>query len=866
MANMMYTRRLLKRFFGLSRYFGTGVGSKILFLGVVGLVGAFLVTLVLFFIYSRDLPEPDQVRRVDNLSTIIYDRDGKVLYDIYEDQNRIPVPLSEMPGYLKEATIAIEDKDFYKHSGVDIRGMLRAVFNILTFQGLQGGSTLSQQLVKNVLLTSERNIPRKIKEFILTVNVERRYSKDEILQMYLNEAPYGGTSWGVESAAQTYFGKSAADLNLVESAILAGLPQRPSIYSPFGSEPTAYIKRTEDVLRRMREDGYITRQQEEDAKKKLPNIEFSDDRARFKAPHFVTYVRQQLVSQFSEEMVENGGLRVTTTIDGELQEQVEEIVSEEIDKLKNLDVSNGAAVVLDPKTGEILSMVGSKDYFSEDPNFQGKFNVAVQGLRQPGSALKPITYATAFSEGYTPSSVVMDVETHFPGGTADQKDYEPKNYDGKFRGPIQIRYALGNSVNIPAVKTTAWVGVKDILQTSYNLGLSTLEPTQENLNRVGLSITLGGGEVSLLELTSAYGVFANKGVYQPVVSILKVTDANKQTIYEYKPSKGRNVLDEGIAFLISHILQDNDSRRDVFGPNSYLKIAGRTVSVKTGTTDENKDNWAIGYTGDAVVGVWVGNNDNSSMNSRLVSGVTGAAPIWRRVMGEALKDKPNWELSVPGNVTQVEIDAFAGGLPRDGMPKRMEYFIKGTEPTSVSPVYKKLKLAKGDNKKLASVVDVATGNYDEKEFYVFEEKDPVSTDGKNRFWEGIMAWANGQSDERYKIPGETVQADENTVVISIKKPGNEEKLDNNDVEVRAEASAVKPIKKMEIFIDGALKKSQENTNSLNETFTLEVGVHTIKVRAEAENGKSGESEIRIGVKTDPKSVTPTVSPSPTPTP
>lgn len=865
MANMQYTRRLLRKFFGLSRYFGKGATSKILFAGVVLLVGGFLVTLLLFFIYSRDLPEPDKVRRVDNLSTIIYDRDGQVLYDIYEDENRIPVKLDEIPTYLKQGTLAIEDKDFYKHSGVDLKGMLRGVFNTLTGQGLQGGSTLSQQLVKNALLTSERNVSRKIKEFILTVNVEGRYTKDEILQMYLNEAPYGGTAWGVESASQSYFGKHAKDLNLTESAILAGLPQRPSYYSPFGPEPKAYIGRATDVLRRMREDGYITSQQEQDAKKKLPNVKFSENGARFKAPHFVTYVRQQLVSQFGEEMVENGGLRVTTTIDGDLQEQAEEIVTEEIEKLEDLDVSNGAAVVLDPKTGEILAMVGSKDYFSEDPEFQGKFNVAVQGIRQPGSALKPITYAASFEQGYTPSSVIMDVETHFPGGSQDQKDYVPKNYDGKFVGPIQIRYALANSKNIPAVKTTAWVGVKDILRLAHDMGISTLEPTQENLNRLGLSITLGGGEVTLLDLTSAYGTFANKGVTQPTVSILKVTDANNSTIFQYKPSKGRQVLDEGITFLISHILQDNDARKDVFGTNSYLRIAGKTVSVKTGTTDENKDNWAVGYTGDVAVGVWVGNNDNSSMNSKLVSGVTGAAPIWNRVMREALKDRSQWDLTPPSNVTQIEIDAFAGGLPKDGMPKRMEYFIKGTEPTSVSPAYKKLKLSKGDSNKLASVIDAATGNFEEKEFYVFDEKDPLSTDGKNRFWEGIIAWANGQSEAKYKIPGETVQADENTVVVSIKKPGGNEKIDDNTIEVRAEASAAKPIKKMEIYIDGSLKDSQDNTNSINKSYTLDVGVHKIKVRAESENGKSSESEITIGIKTDPNSA-PTATPEPSPTP
>lgn len=849
-------RRLKKLFFlprlqriKLLSYAATGSVFAIIFL--------FLLSIVLFIFYSRDLPQPDRVRRVDNLSTVIYDRNGEVLYDIFSDQNRVPVSLSDIPSNLKNATLAIEDKDFYKHQGIDLRGMLRGFVRTITFQGLAGGSTLTQQLVKNALLTSERSLPRKIKEFILTVQIERKYKKDEILQMYLNEAPYGGTAWGVEIASQTYFGKHVKELDLVESAILAGLPQLPSYYSPFSSTPTAYIGRTTDVLRRMREDGYITKQQEEEALKKLKNVEFKKDSSSFKAAHFVMYVKKQLEDRFGEKMVEQGGLRVTTTLDLKLQEKVEEILLTEIDKLKGLKVSNGAVIVIDPKNGEIKALSGSKDFFSDDTEFQGKFDVATQGLRQPGSALKPITYAVAFNKGYTPSTLIMDVETHFPGGL-DNKDYIPKNYDGKYRGAVQLRYALANSINIPAVKLTAWVGIKDILRQSYDMGIKSLEPTNDNINRLGLSITLGGGEVTLLDLTSAYGVFATGGMRFEPISILKVTDVHNKTLYEQKGTKGRKVLDEGIAFLISHILSDNEARKDVFGTNSFLVIPGKTVSVKTGTTDDKRDNWAVGYTARGVVGVWVGNNDNSEMDPKLASGVTGAAPIWNKVMKEVLKDITNDPLSEPSSIVSKEIDAYGGGLPKDGSPKRNEYFLKGTEPTSVSPIYRKVKVSKGDNKKLASIIDIATGQYDEKEYYVFEEKDPISTDGKNRFQEGIQSWLSTMSEEKYHPPGETSSADENAVIVSIKKPGNESQVDNEEVEIRAEASAVSGIKRMEVYIDGDLKSTGDD-NDINETVKLSTGVHKIRVKAYDTKDHSGETEIIIGVKVDPKS-----TPSPTP--
>lgn len=741
--------------------------SNIAVIGIFGVLIVFFATIALFAWYAKDLPNPSKVQRKEGFSTIIYDRNGKVLYDIYADQNRIPVEIENIPQNLKNATVAVEDKDFYTHQGYSTRGMIRAVFQIFIFGNLQGGSTLTQQLVKNVLLTSERTLPRKIKEFILSVQIETKYSKDEILQMYLNEAPYGGTAWGVESAAQYYFAKPAKDLDLVESAILAGLPQRPSVYSPFSSDPKAYIARTEHVLRRMREDGYITKDEEEQAKAEIANIEFKGTSENFKAPHFVTYVRKLLEEQFGQEMVEGGGLRVTTTLDFELQKKAEEILTEELDKVASLNVGNGSVVVLDPNTGEIIAMVGSKDYNDEENG--GKFNVAVQGLRQPGSAIKPITYAIVLEKGYTAATLVMDVATEFPGATED-KPYKPENYDGKFRGPVQLRFALGNSINLAAVKVLALVGVQDMLKTGYEMGLATLEPTTENIRRFGLSITLGGGEVYLIDLTSAFGVFAVGGIRHEPTAILKVEDTKGHKIFEQKQTSGKRVLSEEVSFIISHILSDNNSRIDVFGPNSWLKIGDKTVAVKTGTTDDKRDNWTVGYTKDIVIGVWVGNNDNSAMNPKLASGVTGAAPIWNRVMREALSTYSDGIIDKPDDVIAMQIDALGGGLPKDGQPTRSEYFIKGTEPTSISPIYQKLKLSRRESGKLASKDEIRVGDYDEKDFIVFHEDDPVSGDGKNRWQEGINKWLEGNSDPKYHPPTE-----ESGIVIKEETPTPTEK-------------------------------------------------------------------------------------------
>ena len=852
-------KRKSKKYFPLGgkKFFGNLVILSFFIFGFLS-----LSAIGLFAWHAKDLPRPDKIKRVEGLSTVIFDREGKALYDIYGDQNRVLISLEEVPDHLKNATIAIEDKNFYSHQGFSARGMLRATLNIIVYRRLQGGSTLTQQLVKNVLLTSERTIPRKIKEFILAVQIERKYSKDEIFQMYLNEAPYGGTAWGVEAAAQTYFGKQAKELNLLESAILAGFPQRPTSYSPFGANPKAYISRTGDVLRRMREDGYISKAQEEMAKKELEKVKFASKGEKMKAFHFVMYIKQKLVEQFGEKMVEQGGLKVTTTLDLELQQMAQEIVAEEVAKVKGLKVGNGAAVILDSQNGEILVMVGSKDYESEDEEFEGKFNIVTQALRQPGSAIKPITYATAFKKGYTPATLIMDTPTSFPGGE-DAEEYKPQNYDGKFRGLVQARFALGNSVNMAAVKILAMVGVKDMLETAYDLGLTTLEPTQENVNRFGLSITLGGGEVKLLDLSSAFSVFANGGIYHQPIAILKVEDSQGKTLFEHKKSRGKKVLSPDICFLISHILSDNNAREEVFGPRSWLVIPGKTVAVKTGTTDDKRDNWTIGFTRSVTVGTWVGNNDNSPMDEKLASGITGAAPIWNRIVKEALRKKEDGIIEEPKNIVALEIDALGGGLSKEGEPKRSEYFIKGTEPIKISPIYQTLKISK-ENGLLANEIEIANGEYEEKDFIVLKEEDPISTDGKNRWQEGIDAWLENVSDEKYHPPKETSSAKKEEVAIEIKTPGDKSQIDDHDVKIEVEATSLEEIVKMQLFINDELKK-ETHDSSFSEVVNLDDGAYKIKVRAEDSKGDAGEREINIGVFVpwDYEESEPTSIPSPT---
>lgn len=676
-------------------------------------VGLLTIALLVFAMWysTHDLPSPKQLETRDlPLTTKIYDRNGKILYNVYTDQNRTIVPLSGIPDNLKQATIAVEDKDFYKHKGFDIFGILRAFRKTVFEKNVQGGSTITQQLVKNAFLSPDRTIARKLKELYLAFRVETAFSKDKILEMYLNQVPYGGTAWGVSAAAEQYFGKNLKDLTLAESALLAGLPAAPTYYSPFGQNVQRSLERKDYVLKRMLEEKYITQSQYNKALKE--KIKFKSAVTDLKAPHFVAYVREYLAEKYGESIASQGGLKVITTLDLNIQQAAEKIVKDNIEEIKYLRVSNGAALVTQPKTGQILAMVGSKDYF--DPTIDGNVNVTIAS-RQPGSSIKPINYALALYRGLiTPATVIMDVPTTF--GAAGTTPYSPVNYDGSFHGPVQVRFALGNSYNIPAVKVLALNGVADFISFAREMGINTFQDP----SRYGLSLTLGGGEVKMTEMATAFGVFANEGIRHDLTPILKIEDSKGRTLEEFKPRAGRRVLSREVAFQISSILSDNSARTAAFGPSSELYIPGKTVAVKTGTTDDKRDNWTIGYTPNYLVAAWVGNNDNTPMNPALASGITGAAPIWNGIMKYILKDKVNESFTVPSGIHGVWICGSTGGLKNEGCNNRFEYFISGTEPTKDTFTKAKVWVEKGTNK----IVAAGSPNAEEKEEVIVN--DPYS--------------------------------------------------------------------------------------------------------------------------------------------
>lgn len=607
------------------------------------------------FTAAYQLPSPTRLISPDQpLTTEFYDRNGVLLYRLYEGRNRTLVELGDLPTFLPQATIAIEDKNFYKHNGVDLLAIARAAYHNFRDNKLEGASTITQQLIKNSLLTSDKTLERKIKEGILSLWTEMIYSKDQILAMYLNEAPYGGPAWGVEAAAQTYFGKSAKDLDLSEAAYLAGLPASPTEYSPYGTNPSLGKLRQRQVLDRMAADGYITKEEADKAYEKALN--FQPPAVSIEAPHFVMYVRDLLSKKYGQRVVSQGGLKIYTTLDLGLQREVERIVSEEVSNLVGLNVTNGAAMVTDPKTGQILAMVGSRDY--NYPGF-GNFNVTLS-LRQPGSSIKPITYVTAFKKGFNPGNTILDVPTAFRDEWGNS--YAPVNYDGKFHGPVSLRTALGSSFNVPAVKLLATVGIDPVVQTARDLGITTFTDPKN----YGLSLTLGGAEVKMIEMMGAYGTFSQNGTLNPPTPILKIADSSGNVLDLFE-DKSQQVIQSELAYLITNILSDNRARTPAFGPNSLLNLPG--VAVKTGTSDNKRDNWVFGYTPDFVVGTWVGNNNNIPMNPALSSGITGATPIWNKIMKGLLARDPNTNFARPAGIVDITIDgrkdlAVSGILPK----------------------------------------------------------------------------------------------------------------------------------------------------------------------------------------------------------
>lgn len=709
-----------------------------LLIDIVLLLGFLLLVTIggtIIWVASLDIPDLSTFneRRIAQ-STKIYDRTGEILlYDLHQDIRRTLVPFEDISVNIKNATVAIEDDEFYRHHGVDLRAILRAAVTNLSqgdLLGGQGGSTITQQVIKNTLLENDKHLTRKIKEAILAIKLERVLSKEEILEVYLNESPYGGTIYGVEEASQAFFNKSASEVTLREASYLAALPQAPTRLSPYGNNFELLESRSRLVLERMKINGFIDDGEYEKAL--AEEVEFQPQLiSGIRAPHFVMYVREQLVEKYGEQTLADSGFRVITTLDWELQQAAEEIIAEKVAiNREKYNAENAGMVAINPQEGDVLVMVGSRDYFDEE--IQGNFNVTL-APRQPGSSIKPIVYASAFSEGYTPDTVVYDVKTQFSTAceawntSSENPCYSPNNYNNQFQGPIKLKNALPQSLNIPAVKVLYLTGIKDAISLATRMGISTLNDP----DRLGLTLVLGGGEVKLLEHTGAYGVFANEGIKADRRTILRIENTQGDLIEDF-PVHSEKVLDRDVALTISDILSDNDLRAPLWGYNSLVHFPNRDVAVKSGSTNNLRDAWVMGYTPNLAVGTWVGNNDNSSMGGGLSGLIT--TPMWRAFMDVALEKIPE--------------ETFPEPSPTDSNLKPV---LRG-EIVDTNKLLEVFANSNSEDINIGSILD----NYHSILHYV-DKNDPQGPypsnpqqDGQYRLWEyGIAAWKN----EQYKPIG-----------------------------------------------------------------------------------------------------------------
>jgi 1A family penicillin-binding protein len=638
-------------------------------LGLCIVVGAYAAI-------AADLPSAEALRgqSASFVSTQIYDRNGHLLHEIVDPSGgrRILIPLEQISPHLVNATVATEDERFWQHPGVDPIAFVRAVwYNLQEQRIVSGFSSIPQQVARLVLLSPEertqQTIKRKVREAVLASEISRRYTKQEILEIYLNEINYGNLAYGIEAAAETYFGKKASELSLPEAALLAGLPQAPAYWDPYSNWEGAK-RRQAVVLDLMVEAGYISRAEAEAAK--TADLNLRPLESRVEAPHFVTWVQQQLEQKYGADVIYRSGLRVTTTLDSRLQGIAQDEVRAHLATLKDRHATNAAVVAMNPSTGEILTMLGSADF--NNAEIDGQVNVALR-LRQPGSSIKPVTYVTALEKGWTPATLIWDTKTEFRDALG--RPYVPKNYDGKEHGPVLLREALARSLNIPAVKTLDFVGLPAMLDTAHRLGIDSL-----NRPDYGLSLTLGGGDVTLLEMVGAYGVFANQGKRVRPVAILRIEDAAGRVIEEYRAPMEDQVISPQHAYLITDILADNQARAQAFGQNNPLRLS-RPAAAKTGTTDDWRDAWTLGYTPELVAGVWVGNADNTAMKN--VAGSRGAGPIWHNFMERALADQPAQQFARPDGIDEFEISAESGSIPSDACPpdrRRTEIFATDQGP------------------------------------------------------------------------------------------------------------------------------------------------------------------------------------------
>ena len=768
--------------------------------------GIFVLMTAIIIIWLSSFRIPDfrsfEDRKVEN-STKIYDRTGEVLlYDLHQDTKRTDISGDAMGINIKNATVAIEDAEFYNHGGIKITSIVRAVLSNFFGTGrTQGGSTITQQLVKNTLLTSEKSYTRKIKEWVLAIKIDNSIPKDKILEYYLNEAPYGGTVYGIEEASKTYFSKDAIDLTLAEAAYLASIPQSPTTLSPYGKNKDKLEARKNLVLSRMLELNFIKKEDYDKAKNEVVTF-IPQATGGIKAPHFVFFIKNYLQQKYGNETIEKGGLKVTTTLDYDLQAKGEQIVKDgALQNEKDWNGKNASLVAIDPKTGQILTMIGSRDYF--DKEIDGNFNVTTAS-RQPGSSFKPFIYATAFNKGFTPSTVLFDLPTEFqttcdaygkalPG--RNQKDcYMPDNYDGKFRGPMSLKDALAQSINLIAVKLFYLAGLPSSLKTAEDMGISTLG----DIGRYGLTLVIGGGEVSLLDMTSAYGVFANDGVRNPYTGILKVEDGSGKILEEFN-SRVQEVLPKNTALTISDILSDEKARVPTFGAHSALFISGKDVAVKTGTTNNNKDAWTIGYTPSIAVGVWAGNNDNVPMKK---GGAAVAGPIWNKFISEALKTLPDERFEEPNLDTD----------PQKIKPA-LRGFWQGNENFFIDKVSGKLATEYTPKETMEEkvITNVHTILYwlDKNDILGAPRENPAS-DSQFNHWEiPVQNWWT-QNKGKYNITSwndkptiiDNVHTDSSKPVISITEPNNHTNYSpNQKINIKVLNSSRYPLTKIDVFIN-----------------------------------------------------------------
>ena len=765
---------------------------------LLGIAGFLFVGGSVIWAATLNIPDFDAFfqERVISESTKIYDRTGEIiLYDVHGTIKRTVIPLEDIADYTQKATLAIEDAEFYSHQGIKPSATLRAVLiNLSTGQLQQGGSTITQQVIKNTLLTKEKKISRKIKEWVLALKLERVMDKDQILNLYFNETPYGGSIYGIEEAALAYFGKSAKDLTLVESAYLAALPQAPTYYSPYGNHRDKLEDRKNLVLKRMTQLGFITKDEAEEAKKTTVKFEHPDDNG-IKAPHFVIYVINYLEEKYGREAVETGGYKVITSLDWELQKQAEEIISRYAeDNESKYNANNAAMTAIDPKTGQLLVMVGSKDYFDEEND--GNFNIAL-AHRQPGSAFKPFVYASAFEDGYTTETVVFDLKTQF-STNCPPTCYSPENYDNQYLGPVTFRQALAQSRNVPAVKVLYLTGINEALDIAKRFGITSLT----DKNRYGLTLVLGGGEVSLLELTGAYSVFANDGVKSDLVTILKIEDNNGKTLEEWK-LKQTKAVDSSISRMVTSILTDNNARTPAFGANSPLYFPGREVAAKTGTTNDYRDAWIIGYTPNIAVGTWAGNNDNSPMDKQIAGFIV--APMWNAFMQAYLNRAPA-ESFPPAPVIDPNLKPILRGYWQGNENYYLDS-ITNKQATKYTPQETRVEKVITD---VHSILHWVNKNNPTGPI----PTNPVS-DPQYRLWEEpVRIWALTQgftSEDRSVIPNDfdDLHQLEAKPEFNLISPTDNQIISNNDsLTVNLELIKNKnKIKKIEVYLNNSLIKT-----------------------------------------------------------